>query len=332
MLSLLQSDGATKVYKNMMTINEDWAKESFSENGVLRPRMLAVDASTACQLDCVDCYMRKKDYDGVGKGMLSADKLIKMVENYPYVQAIELSNNGEALLNPDLTRILEYLYMREIAAYFYNGVNINTASDDLLEAIVKYKVRGMTVSIDGATQEIYEKYRRNGNINTVIENIEKINFFKKKYQSTYPLLIWQYILMNHNECDITKAKEMAKSIGMDIVFKLAWGNNAPQDSEFIRRETGLNIIYRDESYPWEDRCRELIICPHINWDGELLGCCSAHHQGFGINVFEEGVENGLNSDKYLRCVEDVLSKKKDIDESTPCGNCQIYYEHILEDG
>ena len=30
-----------------------------------------------------------------------------------------------------------------------------------------------------------------GDFDVVIENIKQINFFKKRYQSVYPLLIWQ---------------------------------------------------------------------------------------------------------------------------------------------
>ena len=52
----------------------------------------------------------------------------------------------------------------------------------MLETLVKYRFTGLTFSIDGTSQETYEKYRRNGNFNNVIENIKKIKFTKRKVQ------------------------------------------------------------------------------------------------------------------------------------------------------
>jgi MoaA/NifB/PqqE/SkfB family radical SAM enzyme len=53
------------------------------------------------------------------------------------------------------------------------GVNLNNVKDAQLEALVKYRVKSMKVSIDGASQETYEQYRVGGNFDKVIANVKR---------------------------------------------------------------------------------------------------------------------------------------------------------------
>ena len=101
-----------------------------------------------------------------------------------------------------------------------NGTNFNDVSETTLEVLVKYQVKGITVSLDGVSQEVYSRYRRNGSIDRVISNIKKVNRLKEKYHSPYPELIWQYILMNENEEEAERAKTLAEGLGMKMMYKL----------------------------------------------------------------------------------------------------------------
>lgn len=72
-------------------------------------------------------------------------------------------------------QILECTHERQVDITVYNGTNYNTVSEDVLDGIVRTKVKGMTIALDGASQETYCMYRRNGNFETLIDNIHKIN-------------------------------------------------------------------------------------------------------------------------------------------------------------
>ena len=106
----------------------------------------------------------------------------KISQKNPYIESIELSLSGEIFLNPELEEIIKYAYKKKVKLTAFNGVNFNNVSDKMLETLVKYRFTGLTFSIDGTSQETYEKYRRNGNFNNVIENIKKIKFTKRKVQ------------------------------------------------------------------------------------------------------------------------------------------------------
>ena len=63
-------------------------------------------------------------------------------------------------------------------------------------------------------------YRVRGNFNKVIEHIERINYFKRKHQSEFPELTWQFVVFGHNEQEIAVARgEMANKLGMGFLYQ-----------------------------------------------------------------------------------------------------------------
>jgi hypothetical protein len=190
----------------------------------------------------------------------------------------------------------------------------------------------MTISIDGASQEIYSLYRVNGNFNTVIENIKKLNYYKQKYNSKFPELLWQYVLMEHNENDVVKAKMMAKELNMRIWFKLTWeAGYVPKNVKMLKKETGLNFLTEEEAFtnlksPIYTFCDQLWTAPQINWDGRLLGCCIVCKYDFGVNVFKVGLKKAINSENY-RYAKKMIQGKVGIPEkieNLPCAHCAIF--------
>lgn len=295
-------------------------------------RHLRLEATAKCQLKCPLCltgthYHRK--HSAVGWGHLQVDKFRSFLEKNPQIQSLELSNYGELFLHPHIKEILEIAYQKNITLTALNGTNLNHLPDEVAELLVRYKFRKMKVSIDGASQETYQQYRVGGKFEQVIENIRKINFYKKKYQSPYPKLKWQFIVFGHNEHELPKAKKMAQELNMSFKAKL---NYSPkkfpiQNADFVASETGLGLAYIDEfekkaNALYSPACFQLWTAPQINWDGKLLGCCVNHFGDFG-NVFEEGLDQVLQSEKYVYAKKMLLGEapeRKDI----PCSQCNRY--------
>ena len=130
------------------------------------PCMVNIDASTNCQLNCAGCYMRINNYGRAGKGDLSFRDYKKLLEENSGINTVELSNSGEALLDPELSDILEYSRQRGVKVQFTNGLNLNYLPDKLAEDIVRCGVTYIRVSIDGTTEETYRMYRRNGSLSS----------------------------------------------------------------------------------------------------------------------------------------------------------------------
>lgn len=301
-------------------------------SGILSPSKLRIDASTACQLQCTDCYMRLKNSGCVGTGFLTFNNFKKIVDENPCIKEIELSNSGEIFLNPDLVKIIKYAFEKNIRLTAINGVNFNTVSDEQLDALVKYSFGVIGISLDGATQETYERYRRRGNYEKVILNIKKLIETKKKYNSSFPKIVWQFILMEHNEHEVTLVRREAAKLGIPVWYKLNWNDNyQPTNRELLQSVTGLQYLTRAEhliktskTYLGATVCKQMFLSPQINWDGRLLGCCELFEEDYNENVFEIGLKEALKSPLFVQSKEYLLGK---ISENTYIGPCSRCIKH-----
>ena len=303
------------------------------------PAFISVEASTLCQLKCLHCNIRN-DFGIIGKGFLKYIDFKKFLDNHEFIKRIELSSYGEIFLNPELSEIIKYAHSKKVELTANSGVNFNTVKDEMLELLVKCKFNSLCIAVDGASQEIYSQYRVNGNFDTVISNIKKLNKYKMKYNSEFPKLRWQYVIMSHNECEVAKAKILAKALDMEIFFKLTWDPGyVPTNVEMLRKETGLKHFTRDDYEKDFDTayivpCHQLFTRPQINWDGRLLGCCCQRKDDFGVNVFEVGLKKALNSKQYTyakKMLRGKVTQPKFRIASNPCSKCSIAKRILAND-
>lgn len=294
------------------------------------PKSVRIEACSLCQLNCRDCYMRTKlPFEAlIGNGYLKFDDYKKFIERNSYIENIELSLSGEIFLNPDLAKIIEYSNKKNISLTAFNGVNFNNVSDEMLETLVKYNFKGLTISLDAAKNETYIKYRYNGNFDNVISNIEKLNSLKEKYNSKFPIINAQFIVFKHNINEIEEAKELAKKLKMTaLYFAKPWNDEVEitfdklyiaNDSYYDEEIQNILQIYNT------DICYQPWIQPQINWDGRLLGCCCSTHRAIGLNVFKKDLKNCLNS-KEMRFMRNVLTGKTESEDTIACHRCFRYH-------
>lgn len=310
---------------------------------------IKLEACTMCQLSCVHCPTVEmlqinelaKDSKGyrkeaamkstVGWGSLKFSNFKQLIESNPHIRQIELSSFGEIFLNPDLPLMLKHAYERGITLTAQNGVNLNKISDEMIECLVKYKFRNISVSIDGASQKTYSMYRKGGDFDGVLRNIRRINSLKEKYGSKYPKLLWSFIIFEHNEHEILLAKRIARELGMEFSTQLnCFPYYSPvKDKEFVRQHSSQRVATIDEltqkiKKPVFSACTDLWDCPQINWDGKLLGCCCNVWGDFG-NVFKEGLKELLRSERYIYAKQMLLGRRKPR-EDIPCVKCNRYQD------
>ena len=288
-----------------------------------------------CQLNCPECQTRlhEKQAPKDWLGYLKFEDFKKFVDNNKF-REIELANKGEIFLNPELDEIIKYAHEKEISLTADIGVNLNTISDQTIENLVKYKFRALTVSIDGATPETYAIYRQGGDYNTVINNIKKINYFKKKYKSEFPRLKWQFILFGHNEHEIELAKQKAKELNMATRFKinsLAPEYSPVKDKKMIEKLTGLQLFDNSKDFIKDKlqkqelyACNMLFEAPSIDYNGDLLGCCRISKEKFKANAFKDGLLNALNSKDFIYAKKMLTDFSNTPKDHIPCSKCSRY--------
>ncbi|MBF2097390.1 MAG: SPASM domain-containing protein [Gloeomargaritaceae cyanobacterium C42_A2020_066] len=296
----------------------------------LYPESLRLEASSRCQLACPACPTASGAIQPtIGSGVLKLADFQALVDSSPWVKKIELSNYGEIFLNPDLLEILAYAYAKGIQLSAHNGANLNHVKSEVLEGLVKYQLHSITCSIDGASQATYEQYRVKGDFERVIGNIQKINHFKALYQSSYPILDWQFVVFGHNQHEIPAARQMATDLGMNFRLKLSWdGDFSPVvDRDGLRQEVG--VADREEYREKHGRdymqtiCHQLWDKPQINWDGKVLGCCRNFWGEFGGNAFRDGLAMAINSER-MTYARQMLGGQQPPRDDIPCTTCSIY--------
>ena len=299
----------------------------------IRPSKIQLTASTVCQLKCPTCRTAEGEIAKyLGSQTLKFKNFKNLIDTNSWIRKIELAGEGEIFLNHDLLKMLKYAYEKKVILTAGTGSNLNTISEETLEGLVKYRFGFLNCAIDGASSETYKIYRRGGDFEKVIVNIKKINAFKVKYRSEVPVLRWQFILFGHNEHEILKARRMASKLGMKFRLKLARGDVSPvRNKNLVKKQIGSQITHRDEYlekygkvYLAGSMCSQMWICPQINTDGRVFGCCMNHWSDYG-NAFQEDLIGILNSEKmnYARAM--LLGKVKERDD-VPCIQCSCYQE------
>src|SRR5262249_36360026 len=240
-------------------------------------------------------------------------------------------NFGEIFLNPHLVGILEHAYRRGVKVSAANGVNLNTARPEMLEAVVKFGMQSMSCSIDGASPETYRVYRVRGDFDRVIANIRTINAHKRAYGTELPRLQWQFVVFGHNEHELPLARQMAGELGMTFFPKLTYDDSFSPllDPEFVRQQVGIGASTRQEYKEQNGHnymvgsCYQLWHAPQVNWDGKMLGFCMNFWGDFGGNAFSDGLLAAINSDK-MRYARDMLLGHRPARDDIPCTTCEIY--------
>ncbi len=299
-----------------------------------KPRRIRIDASTICQLNCPSCPGSSgATRSGLGLGFLSLRNFEQVLDDNPFVREVELSNYGEIFLNPELVGIMRAAHERRVRLTADTGVNLNTANEEQLEGLVRYRVCSVSCSIDGASADTYKRYRVHGDFDRVIRNIESINAYKRRYQSPYPLLTWQFIVFGHNEHEISLARRRAGELNMRFRLKLSWDEtfSPVRNPGLVRREIGYasRSEYRlqhgiDQVY---GICRDLWERPQINWDGRVLGCSRNFWRTFSGNAFSDGLVPTLNTED-MAAARAMLSGEPGVRADVACSTCDIYRDRV----
>jgi MoaA/NifB/PqqE/SkfB family radical SAM enzyme len=296
----------------------------------VKPTKIRLEASSVCQLRCPSCPNASRAIvPVVGSGFLSSGDFQRLLDANHHIKEIELSNYGEIFLNPDLLEIVRQAYERKVTLTADNGANLNDVGEGVLEGLVKYRFQNINCSIDGASSETYKRYRVKGDFDRVIENVKRINLYKKQYRSRYPLLAWQFVVYGHNEHEIPVARQLARELGMGLRLKLTWDTkfSPVRDLEFVRKEVGFVSREEYEGKRGVDYmqgiCHQLWDQPQINWDGKMLGCCRNFWGDFGGNAFEDGLHSSINSER-MRYARDMLTGRRPPRDDIPCTTCSIY--------
>ena len=185
------------------------------------PVQLMVDPSNACQLRCPGCvHSANKDFkERAGFewpiGNLSEDSYEAFLKPHaPFAFGIVFYNYGEPFLNKKTPAMIR----RSKDFLLTSMVSSNLSLPKLrTEEIVASGLNVLYASLDGATQETYERYRRQGKLDQAYSNIRDLVAEKRRQGRSTPSIRWTYLTFEHNVHEMELALAKGRELGVNHV-------------------------------------------------------------------------------------------------------------------
>lgn len=280
------------------------------------PVIAFIDPATSyCPLQCPGCPTGLRL--GLRKPHMLEWELYKCLidEIGDYLFLIGLYNWGEPLLHKQTPEFIRYAKFKDITVWLDTNLS-TTLSDEYIYNLVKSGLDGLNVSVDGATQETYEKYRRGGELSLVRSNLQRIQAQKRALGSRKPEIIWKFLVFQHNEHEITTVKATYKDWGADRVsfmrpfmaYKmLEEGFEYSSVREYASPEAPsvAKVEHRRTPRP----CTWLYYALTLNSDGSVSPCCGIEDRNDDFAEYSpsRGFFSAWNSHKF-RAARSLLAK------------------------
>ncbi len=281
------------------------------------PATLQIEVNNICQLKCPGCPTGL-DANPDPKGQISYENYKRVIDLLgDSIYWIELFGFGEPLLNKDIFHMINYAHKHNIGTCI--STNLNTLKAEDINKLVASGLDQLVVSMDGITQQTYQKYRRGGNIEKVLNNLEQLLNAKDKQNSSYPLIEVHFITMEHNRHEIPQTTERMRKLGLHRFYFLL-KEEGPSYVPFTEIEDELETLRCLRRYL--KRCHKLWSHTFVSWNGNVRPCCLTF-QNAG-NIFKQNFKEIWNDKIYTASRRIFCSRGGNImGTNSPCLTCQV---------
>lgn len=289
------------------------------------PLSVAIEPTTACNLSCPECPSGLKSFTR-STGSIRTDFFRKTIDQlHKDIISLNFYFQGEPFLHKGFLDMVAYAAAKRI--FTSTSTNAHFLTDEMAEKTVRSGLDRIIISIDGATQESYQKYRIDGNLEKVLQGTSKLINWKKKLNSKRPLVVFQCILFSTNEHEKEQIRSLAKNMGVDALwFKSAqvmdYENDPnrliPSEVRHSRYQKSADgRVVPKNSMP--NRCWKMWHSNVITWDGKVVPCCfdknADHTMG---DLHAHSMREIWENKNYRNFRERLMKSRKNIDI---CSNC-----------
>src|SRR6476646_4337203 len=171
------------------------------------PLSISIEPTTSCNLRCPECPSGIRSFTRP-TGMMKKELFESVIAQLaPSLSYLIFYFQGEPYLHPHLLEMVRLASIKKI--YTATSTNAHYLSDEAAKETVKSGLDRLIISLDGTTQETYQSYRIGGKLDKVIEGTKNILRWKKELKSKTPHVIFQFLVVKHNEHQIEDVKKLA---------------------------------------------------------------------------------------------------------------------------
>ena len=242
------------------------------------PMTISIEPTTACNLRCPECPSGLRIFSRE-TGNLKEDFFRATIDDlYKDLIYLIFYFQGEPYINPKFLEMVKYASDKGI--YTITSTNGHFLNDENARKTIESGLDRMIISVDGTTQEVYENYRKEGKLETVLQGARNVVKWKKELKSSTPHIIFQFLVVKPNEHQIPEIYKLAKEIGVDEVklktaqvYDYEQGNDLiptiDKYSRYKQKEDGTYMVKNELL----NHCWKLWHACVITWDGLVVPCC-----------------------------------------------------------
>lgn len=245
----------------------------------------------------------------------------------PYLLTVSLWGWGESLLHPELMELLRLARKHRVAILVStNGQNLD--NDRVIEALIEAPPTYLIVAIDGLTDATNSQFRVGASLAPVLAGVKRLAEIKRQRGLRFPVLHMRYIVMKHNQHELSQLREFAVANYFDLLSIRALSVIDNESAVEIHQQL-IPDIPEYRAYKYENGARirrDDFIClepfwfPSVFVDGTVVHCA----QDYNANHALGAIGNGTSFRDVWFSESAALARKTVRDEPAAvkcCRNC-----------
>ena len=256
------------------------------------PVTMDIEPTTGCNFRCTMCQVSSPDFKAEN---MKLELFKNLIDDNPQLIKIKLQGMGEPLVNKHIFEMIQYAYKYGIATEIIsNGSMLDQNKIDLL---LKYNHAKLTISIDGATDQTFEKIRVNSKFSKVLDNAKIFRNSIKRKLIRPEFSAWCTV-QKSNLDEIEKIAGLCHNIGFDNltyqIYLTGWGKeewNLKNKEQTINyknqsivdrfesikkkyKKTNFKVsVFEENLLSFEKKCSWPINSSYISSTGDVVPCC-----------------------------------------------------------
>jgi radical SAM protein with 4Fe4S-binding SPASM domain len=219
------------------------------------PLFIDIEATNACNLKCPFCVTTSRK-GRIKNGLISFEIVKKIIDEGADngLYGVKFNIRGEPLLHPQIHEFVRYAKKKRLIDIYFN-TNAVLLTEEISKKLIEAGLGRISVSFEGYTKGVYEKYRVGASYEKVLLNIENLQTLKKKLRVKHPKVRIQTVML----ADLELGFENYKKFWSERVEEVAFLDY----KKMKEKKKGV-------CYPWA--CPQIYQRMGIFWDGTILPC------------------------------------------------------------
>jgi sulfatase maturation enzyme AslB (radical SAM superfamily) len=273
------------------------------------PPVVQIEPTSICNYRCVFCYQTDKrlsDKKNGHMGSMNFDVFKDIIDQLEgNVEGVTLASRGEPTVNRKLPDFLKYMSGKFLATKI--NTNAYLLDEKMAHAILSTDLQTLVFSADAASEPLYSKLRVNGDLERVVQNVERFYNIKEKYYPSSKLIT----RVSGVRFDTNQDMQEMESFWGDYVDQVAFVDYNPWENVYDSNKTEIDT-------PCSDLWRRMFVW----WDGKIAMCDVDYLTKLSKETIEnETISNIWNGETYTNLREKHISNKRCNIE--PCSRCTV---------